>query len=111
MTPMTEPLKLMCDYDCWPLWRPGGENVDPSDLPVSDSLRERLVAWSDTYDAILNRDSPADSAFPSPSAEAAWEAEGRELWAALQAELGDGYAVSYYSRRDRRVLEPLDRSL
>lgn len=98
-------LKLMADYSAWPLWL-SGENVDPAKFPISPELQERLKRWSQSYDAILNRDDPASSGFPSPEAELAWEEQGRGLWHDLQHELGSEYIVSYFSETERRVLYP-----
>lgn len=98
-------LKLMADYSAWPLWL-SGVNVDPAGFPISPELQERLEGWSQTYDAILNRDDPASSGFPSPEAELAWEEQGRGLWLDLQDELGAEYIVSYFSETEQRVLYP-----
>lgn len=95
----------MADYSAWPLWL-AGENVNPDRFPISSELQDRLRVWSQTYDAILNRDDPASSGFPSREAELAWEEQGRRLWHDLQHELGAEYIVSYFSETERRVLYP-----
>lgn len=102
---MTQELKLMADYSAWPLWRADGD-VDPATLPISSDLRDRLSAWAAEYDAILNRDNPRDSGFPSAEAQVAWEQRGLVLWRDLQRELGSDYAVSYFSHSQQRVLAP-----
>ena len=98
-------LKLMADYSAWPLWL-SGENVDPARFPISPELLDRLKGWSQSYDAILNRDDPASSGFSSPEAELAWEEQGRRLWHDLQDELGTEYIVTYFSETERQVLYP-----
>lgn len=99
-------LKLMADYSAWPLWGRSGGDVDPATLPLSVDLRERLNEWAAAYDAILNRDDPRNSGFPSPEVQAAWEQEGLHLWRDLQRELGSDYAISYFSHGQQRVLRP-----
>src|SRR5687767_2429248 len=90
-------LKVMEDYHCWPIWEDGDVgNVDPRTLPISAALQERLMAWACEYDAILNQEDPASSGFPSETAEAHFEAEGRTLATALQEELGETVAVRYW---------------
>jgi len=93
-------LKLMADYGCWPLWAMAPDeprNIDPAELPISESLRESLYAWAQTYDATLNEDYPPDSGFPSEDAEQEFDRQGRELRARLQEELGDQATVRYFS--------------
>jgi hypothetical protein len=88
----------MAEYGCQVLWWDGGDQVgpiEPDDLPLSDQLKSRLLAWGQAYDAILNMDDPASSGFPSPQAQAAFTAEGQELLELLKQELGNGYAVRY----------------
>jgi hypothetical protein len=100
-------LKLMTDYECFPLWKVGGEigNVDPDDLPLANELKAALRAWASAYDNTLNQEYPPDSGFASPAEEEAFEAEGRRLWNELQAQLSPEYKVVYYSSRDSRLLE------
>ncbi|MEM7537877.1 MAG: hypothetical protein AAF639_37250 [Chloroflexota bacterium] len=49
-------IKLIADYDCWPLWWSGDDkigNINPNTLPLSGEAIERLTAWSETFDAQL----------------------------------------------------------
>ena len=104
---MPKILRLMADYHCFPLWKPGsGEYyVGPDGLPLSDGLKATLQTWADVYDRTLNEDYPPDSRFSSPTEEEAFETEGRRLWQALKNELGEGYKVLYYSIRDGKLYE------
>jgi len=89
-------IKLMADYECYPLWNlaPGEYgDIDPSELPISKELQERLLNWAKTYDAILNRDDPASSAFPTAAAEEEFKNEGNRIAEALQNQLGSAYEV------------------
>lgn len=100
-------LRLMPDYECFPLWevRPDGvRNVDPGELGMSQQLRSELHEWSATYDATLCRDDPASSGFASPEQERAFEETGRRLWQALRVELGDDVELSYFSQLEGREI-------
>jgi hypothetical protein len=101
-------IKLMADYYCHPLWEvaPEIDNIDPSTLPISDSMQAALRAWATTFDETLDQDYPPDSGFADPEQRAAFEAEGHRLWRKLQRELGEQVRVVYYSEREQRVLEP-----
>lgn len=99
-------LKLMADYDCWPLWEAGEDlvgNVDPATLPISVELRDRLLRWAERFDAGLNREDPASSEWSSPEERVAFDEEGRDLARALRRELPDGYEFVYFSEVLRRI--------
>jgi hypothetical protein len=106
---MSKVMKLMADYQCFPLWEyRDGEltgNVNPDDLPLTRELKSALHAWSASYDRTLNQEYPPDSGFASPAEEEAFETEGKRLWKELQAQLGPEYQVSYYSSQEARLLE------
>ena len=106
---MSNRLKLMTDYHCFPLWgdTEEGYNRDPNDLPLADELKSALHAWAASYDRTLNDDYPPDSGFPSPREEDAFEAEGLRLWQELQAQVGGAYEVVYYSWRLGKILDKL----
>ncbi len=95
-------LKIMLDYDCWPLWTQDGDNYPPHHLAVSSELKDRLIAWSDQYDALLNRENPIHS-YHSPETDLALEEEGLSLWTALQSELGKSWSISYYSLVENKL--------
>jgi hypothetical protein len=57
-------IKVIADYDCWPLWHDGSPNGDVGDidqlsLPIDPCLQARLLEWVDAYGALLDRDNPA----------------------------------------------------
>lgn len=90
-------LKLMADYDCWPLWEASPDvigNVDPGGLPISQRLKDRLSLWAADYDATLDRGDPRQSGFLTPEDEVAFSARGAALAADLQAELGPTFQVT-----------------
>ena len=89
-------IKLMADYDSFPLWEasPGQVgNIDPRDLPISAGLRARLAKWAGDFDATLDRDDPIESGFQSEEAEADFSQTGRDLRQQLEEELGPAFSV------------------
>lgn len=93
-------IKLMPDYQCWPLWWAGQHepgNINPESLLLSSGLIARLQKWSDRYDAQLNIDDPSQSVPLSGQVLKEFEQEGLALWKLLRDELGDTYTVSYFS--------------
>lgn len=89
-------IKLMPDYQCFPLWEasPGVVgNVDPNILPISDPLKKELMHWAQQYDETLNIDDPLSSGFSDPGAQTAFNHTGLELAEKLRSELGDEFEV------------------
>jgi len=89
-------LKLMADYQCFPLWGASpGEigNIDPDSLPISISLRDKLLDWADVYDSTLNLEDPATSGFENVDAVEAFKAQGMRLANQMREELGPEFVV------------------
>lgn len=89
-------LKLMPDYQCYPLWGVGGDNlgnIDPNSLPISEDLKLKLAKWANQYDATLNLDDPLKSGFSSEKEELSFRECGEKLLNRLQIELGSQYVV------------------
>ncbi|MBV9786582.1 MAG: hypothetical protein JOZ51_00285 [Chloroflexi bacterium] len=110
---MAQQIKLMADYESWPLWWAGDAdpgNIDPHTLPLSPATIARLEAWADAFDATLNRDDPASSDFASDAAFEEFEAEGRALLQLLRKELAPEYQVLYHSMKDDRLRDDPDRA-
>jgi hypothetical protein len=101
-------IKVMTDYQCFPLWHYGvGEvgEVDPSTLPISSTLSSSLMKWAAEYDATLNTEDPANSKFLSPLAESQFIEKGRRLAQELKSEL-ENIEVYYFHEgmgRDVRI--------
>jgi hypothetical protein len=102
-------IKLMWDYQCWPLWEPGSAHyaLEPDALPLSAGTKERLARWAAIPDAKheLFGHVPAEEVWTEAEIEAL-ESEGRELWRILRSELGQGFRVLYFSTTERRLLRP-----
>lgn len=100
-------LKLMADYDCWPLWWYAGTdaigNVDPHTLGLTDATLGRLQAWSERYNSYLDREDPGHSPDPTPAEQEAFEQEGIAIWRVLQHELRGRYQIVYYSERFKQI--------
>lgn len=89
-------LKLMADYQCFPLWEASpGEvgNVNPASLPISSVLQSQLMDWADVYDGTLNLENPACSGFMDTNAKAVFNMQGIRLADQLRNELGPEYVV------------------
>ncbi|MHC1710575.1 MAG: hypothetical protein AB9872_00230 [Solidesulfovibrio sp.] len=90
-------IKLMADYQCYPLWEasPGVVgNINPGDLPISSSLQQMLIAWAEKFTATLNMDDPPSSGFESEQEASEFRQEGEVLAQCLQEELGASYVVT-----------------
>ena len=91
-------IRLMADYDCYPLWVAGDEgmmNVDPADLGVSDDLVGSLEDWRCWYDSTLDRDDPVASGFSSTDEENELVEQGRWLAERLAVELRSRHVIAY----------------
>ncbi|CAB3797233.1 hypothetical protein [Pararobbsia alpina] len=90
-------IKLMADYQCFPLWEASlgvVGNIDPKGLQISPSLRQGLMTWAAKFDATLNMNDPASSCFESEQAASEFRQEGEVLAQRLQEELGAAYVVT-----------------
>ncbi|MCE9637841.1 MAG: SUKH-3 domain-containing protein [Planctomycetes bacterium] len=94
---LSRSIKLMPDYQCFPLWWTDGEvgNVDPRTLPLTPALIDDLTAWAATFDRTLNQEYPPESGFATQADADAFEAESQRLVAALRERLGAQYQVAY----------------
>jgi hypothetical protein len=105
MEDMRPRIKLMADYECWPLWG-GAEfgNLDPNSLPLSDTTVQSLLRWSGKYDATLDRANPIASGFLSDADAATFNEEGWLLWDCLRKELPD-FRVVYFDNELNQVVD------
>ncbi len=97
---MQETIKLMADYECFPLWKSGEAgtaNLAPENFPLSAEIKKRLISWAEWYDSTLNPDDPISSGFVTKEDEQAFEEEGRSLCKILLKELKGVYNVVYFS--------------
>ena len=104
---MPKHIKLMADYDCYPLWSMAPDhvsNINPETLSLSAEIKLRLQQWAKAYDETLNRDDPASSGFKSEDDAVAFEEEGMRLWQCLCQELGPAYEVVYFSESSQQLL-------
>ena len=108
---MAEKIKLMADYECYPLWWTGSDkagDIDPETMPLSKETISRLQKWADIYDAKLDWQDPANSPDLSPEEEAAFGKEGISLWKQLQKELAPNYEVIYFSEQSRKIVTDIN---
>jgi len=98
-------IKLMADYQSFPLWwasPPLVGNIDPSSLPIDSETIRRLNAWACAFDATLNSEEPLASGFASAEEEVAFEREGLDLWRHLRKQLQGSYELVYFSQHQNR---------
>lgn len=89
-------IKLMPDYSSFPLWDMDEiYNIDPRELPISQSLQDHLLLWANKYDDILDMDDPSSSKFKTPEDEKKFLVEGLLLAQRLKQELGDNCKIEY----------------
>ena len=91
-------IKMMADYECFPLWEasPGQVgNIDPATLPISKHLQDDLLSWAAAYDLTLNREDPLSSGFSTPQQEEAFRKTAQELAYRLKTELGSDHSVTW----------------
>jgi hypothetical protein len=104
---MAKQIKLMADYQSYPLWWAGTAdpgNINPATLTLNAETVSRLQHWAEAYDATLNLDDPYSSGFPNEEAEEAFNIEGINLWKQLREELKPEYEVLYYSYKLGKLL-------
>ncbi|WP_288396994.1 hypothetical protein [uncultured Acinetobacter sp.] len=96
---MKKVIKLMPDYQCYPLWEYDElgliTNLNPEDLPISKVLIDKLILWSDMYDETLCLDDPINSGFKSIEDEKKFQLLGEKLFKSLREELSGQYDVIY----------------
>ena len=103
---MPQYIKLMADYNCWPLWWAGDhdpDNIDPATLPLWPETVAHLERWAETFDSHLNPDDPSSSGFSDVTEAEAFEQEGIKLWKQLREELSPSYTIVYHSLKRRRI--------
>ncbi len=104
---MVKKIKLMPDYQCWPLWHVGGKvgNINPAELPLSAETVEHLLRWAKAFDNTINLDEPKDESHGLSAQELEeFEQEGISLWQRLQEELPPNYEVLYRSQKLNRLV-------
>lgn len=103
-------LKLMAEYGYHTLWDEDGA-VNQEKIPLSPETKHRLFAWASIYHERLNWQDPAATAPWSQEHLQAFEEEGRALWEQLRHELGDEYAVTYFSEKYHQEFRRLEELL
>ncbi|WP_336985140.1 hypothetical protein [Asaia sp. HN128] len=91
-------IKLMPEYECWPLWYTGPEkfgDIDPRSLGLSDNLVKEISGWAKAYDATLNHEYPPDSRFNSREDAISFVNNGFLLQKKISEELSGKYHVEY----------------
>jgi hypothetical protein len=105
-------IKIMPEYGCSPLWlydeKNSVKNLDISELAVSQSLKNDILLWANTYESTFDEAYPPDSGFSNNSDEKAFESAGVLIWEKMLKEPSLYYAVSYYSILTHKIYETLE---
>ncbi|WP_125901357.1 hypothetical protein [Methylobacterium indicum] len=91
-------IKLMAEFKCFPLWEEidgGVLDIDPKDLPISETLKEDLYKWMKSFDDIYDADYPPDSEFKNKYDEEKFVEIGEKISKNLENELGKEYKIIY----------------
>lgn len=94
---MKPSIRLMADYQCWPLWHCRSVqvgNIDPREVGVSMALAKDLSRWVETFESHMDLSDPASTKW-TPEEIAQFDSEGRELSRRLVAEIGDRFDILY----------------
>jgi hypothetical protein len=100
-------VRVMCDYEAEGLWEMMGAAACLDDLPVSDELKRRLVAWQDWFERDCQNYLPPSqrtARFDVP----AFSKEGLSIAQSIKSELPD-WNVIYFDEekaRQRRIGDP-----
>jgi hypothetical protein len=85
-------IRIFPDYGHdWPLWENTtsthdyGYTMEPSDYGLSSQLTERIRAWYDFWEV----NQGWDRGWDSPEYESNWIAEGKDIAAAMRAQVND----------------------
>ena len=90
-------IKLMPEYECFPLWGYIDNelnNIDPDDLKISRKLNSDLSHWANKFESTYLKENPVNSGFLTSSEEKEFIEEGYVLRDRLQFELGSNYEIS-----------------
>ena len=92
-------VKVMADYDCYPIWDAGSSgpaNLDPLSLPISKNLNSCFLEWAQCYNKTLEASNPEESGFSSVKKHQLFVDEGWSLAKRLAEELGESWSVFYF---------------
>jgi len=95
---MKPSIRLLADYQCWPLWHHEDDKVgdiDPREIGVSDALIGDLERWVELFESHLDWSDPASTRWTKEE-EDQFDFAGRNLCRRLSAELSDRYTIYYH---------------
>lgn len=91
-------VKLMADYCSSGLWNKAGANMDPSEVPLSEALKDRIELWCGWYEKNPGYLEPKEKAKGYPEYFfdiAAFSREGRLIAKEIRKELPASWTVEY----------------
>lgn len=91
-------VRIMCDFSAEGVWDRSGAPADPSELPVSDLVRQRLGLWQERYELEADSSSWDD-------VRGSFTAEGLEIARLVKIELPD-WTVVYFDEAQAALNAP-----
>lgn len=96
---MKKVLKLMPEYECYPIWISdnGGifKNIPPSNLNISEDLLNKITYWDKIYEDAYNRLNPIASGIKEEQL-ILFKKQGMEIYVQLLLELPDHEIIYVY---------------
>lgn len=104
---MPKKIRLSADYQCYPLWWDGGDNVgeiNPETLPLKPETVARLEKWAEIFDSWMDLNDAPHGYDPDDKEFEDFDKEGIALLKELQCELAPDYEVVYHSKKSGEAL-------
>ncbi|WP_146604540.1 hypothetical protein [Rhodoplanes roseus] len=97
---------MMCDYRCDGIWDHEGLSRSVDELPISGTLKDRLLAWQAWFDVLDDQAAEEQTAVPLATWQA-FVAAGLAVARDLKRELPD-WTVLYFDEIERRTKGPIE---
>lgn len=94
-------LKLLAEYDCWPVWDISGDDtkdINPRLLNISSELVDLLNEWASDFETTFDDEYPPDSGFSSEEKEKEFLRKGDIIFQLLKEQLSGDTEVIYNRR-------------
>lgn len=106
----TKWVRVMCEWACEGLWDKGGLPRGIDELPVSDGLQARLMAWQERYEVLAaeeENDLDASPPIRDRSRWVAFSADGLKIAQDVKRELPD-WTVMYHDEFQAKTIGPIE---
>jgi hypothetical protein len=106
----TKWVRIMCEWTCEGIWDKTGIPRSIEDLPVSEVLQARIMAWQERYEEIDGLDEcdfNAPPVIPDRSRWIAFSADGLKIAQEVKRELPD-WTVMYHDEFQGKTIGPVE---